>query len=123
MGTEYTPRLTIDWDNEPKPTDSTETKVEEKGYTPRLKLDWGTQDTQEETKPVVSNTAREEVRERDLFEKIFFAGDWIRAGGIPLLMGDWTFEDLLRDKGVAEGAEEMYKVWNNPDHKVKTSFM
>jgi len=123
VGTEYTPRLTVDWDNEPKPTDSTETKVEEKGYTPKLKLDWGTQDTQEETKPVVSNTAREEVRDRSFLEKVALGGQVVRAAAIEPLMGGLTFEDLLKDGGIASGADAAYKVWNNPDHKVKTSFM
>ena len=122
MGTESTHVLTLDWDNEPENTEGIKSKKEEKTTPHVLTLDWG-QDTQEETKPVVSNLAREEVRDRSFLEKVALGGQVVRAAAIEPLMGGFTFEDLLKDGGIASGADAAYKVWNNPDHKVKTSFM
>ena len=65
----------------------------------------------------------QEHRDRNLIEKLLFPGEIIKGMGIEILTGDTTAKKVIEDKGFADAAAAGYEIWNNPDHKVKTSFM
>ena len=74
--------------------------------------------------PVERTTvAIQENRDRSLIEKVIFPGEIVRGMGIEILTGDTTAKEVIEDKGFADAADAGYEIWNNPDHKVKTSFM
>jgi len=70
-----------------------------------------------------TTVAKQEDRDRNLLEKGVLSGEVLRAAGIEILMSGASYEDIMRDGGYADAADAAFKVWDNPDHKVKTSFM